>query len=128
MSAAFGHCVWHGKSAAFTRVRIDSERSGSFRTYFSGLRQFEGGLRTRIEQSLLPSTRKIACNHPFLRLPDRQSFNPRNPALRFARWPHKHTEVQVHTSARVGPDSSRAHARYRARSKYWATIKANGNR
>ncbi|KYQ49357.1 hypothetical protein ALC60_11462, partial [Trachymyrmex zeteki] len=45
-----GNCVWHGKSTAFTRVWIDSERSGSFRTYFSSLRQFgtrEGGSRIR---------------------------------------------------------------------------------
>ncbi|KYN38746.1 hypothetical protein ALC56_06745, partial [Trachymyrmex septentrionalis] len=93
------NCVWHGKSTAFTRMWIDSERSGSFRTYFSSLRQFgtrEGGLRMRIEQSLLPSTRKIACSHPFLRLPGRRSFNPRN--------------LQTPLS------------------KYWATIKANGNR
>lgn len=93
MSEAFGNCVWHGKSAAFTRVWIDSERSGSFRTYFSSLRQF--GAR-RIEQSLLPPTRKIACNHPFLRLPGRQSFNPRNPAFGFARWTAAHREIRAH--------------------------------
>jgi len=87
---------------------VDSERSGGFRAYFSGPRQFgarEGGLRERIEQSLFPSTRKIACNHPFLRLPGRQSFNPRNPALGLAPLASQ-TEKRKYTAA--GPDSSRS--------------------
>lgn len=101
MSAGFGNNAWHGKPAAFTLVQIDSERSGSFRTYFSGLRQF--GVRARgqtpRENRTKPSpssTRKIACNHPFLRLPGRRSFNPRNPTLGFAHWP-QHTSPSAHT-------------------------------
>lgn len=96
------------------------------------------GFAPRIEQSL--HSRRLVKSHvtvywlPRDRPRARQSFNPRNPSpsLPFSDSlvDPANTEVQVHTGRVAGQLSPRGLALdiERPRSKYWATIKANGDR